>query len=272
MTITRTGKPGLMVIVGWMLSERLTTCWPVWLTLCDTPLLDGLGQRAVVVAAHAGFGADAQERREDRRLEQRAPVVVDLVLEAGIAFGIGAGLTLEHDRAAVRHDQAIPDEQRARLAKGDLRVVLPDQARALRDQKDLSRRAVIDIFRHLCGDLAGQVGAQAGDQRGGDHRARLQNVFAGRRLDAVRAGGAPIDGAVEKSELVILRREVGRSAVCGRRRRVRRPVSAQRRFAVWPTFVVAKRRLDPRRLLLLRNALLLGIGRRPACPAPGRPH
>ena len=135
-------------------------------------------------------------------------MVVDLVLEAGIAFGIGARLTLQNDRAAVRHDQAIPDEQRACLPEGDLRVVLADEARALRDQKDLSRRAVIDVFRHLGGDLAGQVGAQAGDQRGGDHRARLQNVFAGGGLDAVGAGGAPVDGAVEKGELVILRGQV----------------------------------------------------------------
>ena len=36
-TITRSGNPGRMVMVGWMLSERLTTCWPVWLTLCDIP-------------------------------------------------------------------------------------------------------------------------------------------------------------------------------------------------------------------------------------------
>src|SRR5579883_306045 len=115
-------------------------------------LLNGLGERAVVVAAHAGLRSDTKQRREDRRLEQRAPVAVDLVLEAGIAFGIGAGLTLQNDRAAVRHDQAIPYEKGTRLPESDLRIVLPDQARALRDQKDLSRWAVIDIFRHLCGD------------------------------------------------------------------------------------------------------------------------
>jgi hypothetical protein len=31
-------------------------------------------------------------------------MVVDLVFDAGIALRIGAGLTLEHDRPAVRHD------------------------------------------------------------------------------------------------------------------------------------------------------------------------
>ena len=141
-------------------------------------------------------------------------MVVDLVLEACIAFGIGAGLTLQNDRAAVRHDQAIPYEERTCLPEGDLRIVLPDQSCALWDQKDLSRWAVVDVFRHLCGDLAGQVGAQTGDQCGGDHRARLQNVFARRRLNAVRAGGAPVHSAIEKGELVILRSEIGRSAVC----------------------------------------------------------
>src|SRR6185437_4019105 len=176
------------------------------------PLLDGFSERAVVVAAHAGLRSDAEERREDRRLEQRTPVVVDFVFEAGIAFGIGAGLTLKNDRAAVRHDQAIPYEKRTCLPESDLRIVLPYQACALRDQKDLSRWAVIDIFRHLCGDLAGQVGAQAGDQCGGDHRARLQNVFARRCLNAVRAGRAPVYSAIEKGELVILRSEIGRSA------------------------------------------------------------
>src|SRR5579883_1080652 len=58
-------------------------------------LLNGLGERAIIVAAHAGLRSDAEQRREDRRFEQRAPMVVDFVLEAGIAFGIGAGLTLQ---------------------------------------------------------------------------------------------------------------------------------------------------------------------------------
>ena len=98
--------------------------------------------------------------------------------------------------------------QRARLPEGDLRVVLADQARALRDQQDLARRAVIDIFGHLGGDLARQIGAQAGDERRGDDRASLQHILACRRLDAIGAGRAAIDVAVEKRELVILRCQV----------------------------------------------------------------
>ena len=122
-------------------------------------LLNGLSERAIVVAAHAGLRSDAEQRGEDRRLEQHAPMVVDLVLEAGVAFGIGAGLALQNDRAAVRHDQTIPDQQRPGLTEGNLRVVLSDQARALRDQEDLARRTIVDVFRHLHGDLTGQVRA-----------------------------------------------------------------------------------------------------------------
>jgi hypothetical protein len=44
-------------------------------------LLNGLGERAVVVAADASLRSDAEQRGEDRPLEQHAPVVVDLVLE-----------------------------------------------------------------------------------------------------------------------------------------------------------------------------------------------
>ena len=39
------------------------------------------------------------------------------------------------------------------MAEGDLRVVLADETRALRDQKDLAGRAVVDIFGHLGSDL-----------------------------------------------------------------------------------------------------------------------
>ena len=35
--MTRTGMPGRMVSVGWMLSSRSTICWPAWLKLCEAP-------------------------------------------------------------------------------------------------------------------------------------------------------------------------------------------------------------------------------------------
>ena len=63
------------------------------------------------------------------------PVIVDAVLQTGVALGVGAGLPLQHDRPAVRHDEAVPDQQHAALTEGDLVVVLADQPRALRDQQ-----------------------------------------------------------------------------------------------------------------------------------------
>ena len=55
-------------------------------------------------------------------------------------------------------------------------VVLADDAGALRHEENPPGRAVIDVFRDLRRDLSGQIGANAGDQRGRDHRAGLQDV------------------------------------------------------------------------------------------------
>ena len=74
-------------------------------------------------------------------LNKRAPMIVDLVLEAGITCGVGARLTLQYDRRAVRHDQPGPDQQHARLAERDLAVIDADQARPLRDEKIIARSA-----------------------------------------------------------------------------------------------------------------------------------
>ena len=54
-------------------------------------MAQSLDEGALVVVG-AGFRTDAEQRREDRGLEQHAPMVVDLVFEAGIALRIGAGL------------------------------------------------------------------------------------------------------------------------------------------------------------------------------------
>ena len=61
------------------------------------------------------FAADAEQCREQRSLEQGTPVIVDLVFKARIARGIGARLTLQDNRATVRHDQTGPDQQDAGL-------------------------------------------------------------------------------------------------------------------------------------------------------------
>ena len=65
--------------------------------------------------------------------------------------------------------------QHAALAELNIVVVLADDARALGYEQDAPRRAVIDILRHLRGDLARKVGSDAGDQRGRDDGAGLQN-------------------------------------------------------------------------------------------------
>ena len=76
-----------------------------------------------------------------RRLEQFAPVIVDLILEAGVSCRIGTRLALEHDRATVRHDQPGPDQEHARLPEGDLAIIDPDQPRALGNQAEPDRSA-----------------------------------------------------------------------------------------------------------------------------------
>ncbi|MBB4630710.1 hypothetical protein GGQ98_000313 [Sphingosinicella soli] len=71
-----------------------------------TTVADCLDQAVIIVGGK--LGADAQQRGKPRRLGQFPPMIVDAVLKAGIALGIGTGLTLENDRASVREDQAVP--------------------------------------------------------------------------------------------------------------------------------------------------------------------
>jgi len=120
-----------MVMVGCTFSDRPTTCSPAWPKLCGA-LADALDEGFLIVAG-AGLGPDAEQGREDRRLEQHAPVIIDLVLQTGMELRIGAGLALQNDGSTVRHDEAIPNQQCAGLAEGHLGVVLADKACALRD-------------------------------------------------------------------------------------------------------------------------------------------
>ena len=52
-------------------------------------LTDGLGDLVLVVAG-ADLGADTEQRREESGAEELTPVIIDLVLEAGIALRVGA--------------------------------------------------------------------------------------------------------------------------------------------------------------------------------------
>ena len=58
-------------------------------------------------------------------------MIIDLVLEPGIAFGVSTRLTFEHNGTAVRKDETSPDEENARLPERDLTVVDADQLRSL---------------------------------------------------------------------------------------------------------------------------------------------
>lgn len=64
------------------------------------------------------FAADPEQCRQQRGLQQGAQVIIDLVLETGIASRIRACLALQNNRATVRYDQAGPDQEDARLTKG----------------------------------------------------------------------------------------------------------------------------------------------------------
>src|SRR3546814_17851692 len=66
------------------------------------------------------------------------------VLKAGEALRIGTGLPFQHNRATVRQDQPVPDQQHPPLAEGDAAVVLADQPCSLRHEQETARRAVVD--------------------------------------------------------------------------------------------------------------------------------
>src|SRR5262249_60363682 len=100
-------------------------------------------------------------------------MIIDLVLQSGIAFGVSTRLTFEHNRTAVRKDEASPDEENARLSERDLTVVDADQLRSLWDQEVAAGRTIIDILGDLARDLTGQVGADAREERGRDDRTCL---------------------------------------------------------------------------------------------------
>src|SRR5690606_20060920 len=57
-----------------------------------TTIADSLDQPIVVVGGK--LGTDAQQRGKTRRLGEIPPVIVDTVLETGIALGVSAGLAL----------------------------------------------------------------------------------------------------------------------------------------------------------------------------------
>ena len=167
------------------------------------PTLQGPDEIALI-AVRAKLRADAEQSRERRCLQKIAPMIIDAIFEPSIAFRVGAGLVLKHDRLAVRKNDAVPDEQDAGLTKRNLAIVAADQFGTLWHKEEASRRTVVDVLRDLRGDQARQVGLDAGDQSRRDDCARLQDIGRGRIHQTVGTDGTAIGGTVEKGELVVL--------------------------------------------------------------------
>lgn len=83
--------------------------------------------------------------------------------------------------------------------------MLTDNPGALRHEQNAAGRTVVDVFRHLCRDLAGQIGADASNEHGGNHRSCLKDERRSRSHDPIRRCGPAIDGRIQKRKLPILR-------------------------------------------------------------------
>lgn len=121
-----------------------------------------------ILIVNGEFGADRQQCRQAGSLGEIPPVIVDAILKTRIALRVGSGLTFQDDRTAIREDEPLPDEKHPALTEADIVAVLADQPRALRDEQNAPGRAVVDMLRDLGGDLARQVGSDAGDEGRGD--------------------------------------------------------------------------------------------------------
>ena len=179
LTITRTGNPGRIVSVGWILRLRRTTCCPVWFSEFAAPKRSAW-RMAVLLPLSAPDPSSAPTPRIGRQqcgLEQFTPMIVDLVLKTRITAGVCPLLSFQNDRSAVRHDQPGPHQQHPRLAECDLAVIDADQARTLRDQLGAASWGIIDIFGDLRCDLSGKIRADACDESGRDDRSRLHHKW-----------------------------------------------------------------------------------------------
>ena len=136
MTITRTGKP-------WPDGERRLD-----VELAADDLLAGLveasGRRRGAAPGRVAFlrRVDPSSVPTPSKVESAAaldkipPMIVDPVLEPGVASASAPGWRSSTIELAVGKMMPVPDEQDARLAEGDLAVVVADQLRALRDEEE----------------------------------------------------------------------------------------------------------------------------------------
>ncbi len=109
--------------------------------------------------------------------------------------------------------------------------------------------------------MARQIRAETGQQCGGDDGAGLQQIRTRRCSDPFTADRAAIDAAIEKGELAIRKGQIVRGRDCiGRRRR---HICWRGRYgSILLEAGAGEQAADPRRLLLLGDLLLLGVGRR----------
>jgi hypothetical protein len=101
--MTRNGQPGRTVMVGWMLRFFSTMRWPAWLVLSGRRFSDRLDEVALV-AVESDLAADAEQRRHRDAFQERPGVEIDLVLETGIAGGVGRRQEPPRPRPARAHD------------------------------------------------------------------------------------------------------------------------------------------------------------------------
>jgi hypothetical protein len=99
-------------------------------------------ETVTVPGVGAKLGPNAKQRGQQPRLEQLAPMMIDLVLKPSISPGVSTRLPLKDDRSAIRHNQARPDQEDARLAEGNLAVVDSDQPRSLGTKRSASTSKV----------------------------------------------------------------------------------------------------------------------------------
>lgn len=130
----------------------------------------------------------------------------------GQAFDYLTGMGVIVHCSPRSHDHAVPDKQHARLPEGDLTVILADETGTLRNEQVRAGGAVIDVFRDLGGDRAWQIGLDAGDERGGDHRPGLQDIGRGLFLNTIRTDGLPVGFGIDEGELAVLHGREGRRA------------------------------------------------------------
>src|SRR3546814_3691831 len=84
------------------------------------------------------------------------------------------------DRLAVRKDDPLPRDERARLPKDRVGIIRADKAGALRDQEIAARRGIENVLGNLRDNLPRYLRVDAENQRAGNYEARAELEAEGR--------------------------------------------------------------------------------------------